>query len=253
MQSIEPCQILEWDSQFFGRTIGRVNEHRLDPQRMATILKWCKDYAVECLYFLADSDHPDTIRLAGIYGFRLVDIRVALQCRVADCQTQSISSPLDSMRVRPADPSDIPALQAIARKSHTDSRFYADECFSRETCADLYAVWIKRSCEGYADCVLVAEQNGQPVGYCSCHLHDTQGQIGLVGICEQARGQGLGRHLTQQAVRWFAEQGVAVVNVVTQGRNVTAQRLYQRCGFLVQSVHLWYHKWMPDCTTRSQS
>lgn len=253
MKNTEPCQILEWDSQFFGRTIGRINEHRLDPHGMAAITQWCQDHAVECLYFLADSDHPDTIRLAENYGFRLVDIRAALQCSIADRQTQLINNQSASVLVRPAVASDIPALQSIARKGHTDSRFYADGCFPRETCADLYALWIKQSCEGYANCVLVADQNGQPVGYCSCHLQDSQGQLGLVGIDEQAQGQGLGRHLINQALCWFAEQHVEAVNVVTQGRNVAAQRLYQRCGFLIQSVQLWYHKWTPDCTPQSQS
>jgi hypothetical protein len=29
----------------------------------------------------------------------------------------------------------------------------------------------------------------------------------------------------------------------TTQRNYAAQRLYQRCGFLTGSIHLWYHKW----------
>jgi len=246
------CQILEWDSQFFGRKIGRANGHRLDPQQMATIEQWCADNAVECLYFLADSDHPETLRLAGNHGFRLVDIRVTLQCRVADWQTLPVNNHLESMSVRQAVANDIAVLQSIARISHTDARFYADGCFPPESCADLYALWIKRSCEGYADYVAVADQNGRPAGYCSCHRHGTRGQIGLVGVDEQARGQGLGRHLIHQAMRWFAEQPVEVVDVVTQGRNAAALRLYQRCGFLVQSVQIWYHRWAPDYSTQGQ-
>jgi len=34
------------------------------------------------------------------------------------------------------------------------------------------------------------------------------------------------------------------VTVVTQGLNVPAQRLYQKSGFLVSSVYLWYHLWI---------
>jgi ribosomal protein S18 acetylase RimI-like enzyme len=38
--------------------------------------------------------------------------------------------------------------------------------------------------------------------------------------------------------------GVQRVSVVTQGRNVAAQKLYQSCGFTTCSVQLWYHWWL---------
>jgi hypothetical protein len=31
--------------------------------------------------------------------------------------------------------------------------------------------------------------------------------------------------------------------VVTQGRNVVSQRVYQRCAFMTRSAQLWYHCW----------
>jgi hypothetical protein len=34
--------------------------------------------------------------------------------------------------------------------------------------------------------------------------------------------------------------------VVTQARNVPAQRLYQKCGFITRSVELWFHRWSAD-------
>ena len=32
--------------------------------------------------------------------------------------------------------------------------------------------------------------------------------------------------------------------VVTQGRNIRAQRLYQKNGFIIKSSGIWYHKWL---------
>jgi len=108
----------------------------------------------------------------------------------------------------------------------------------------LYETWIEKSCKGYADAVLVAELQGWPVGYISCHLLDqAEGQIGLFGVSADFQGKGLGQKLVNESLRWFAEQGMRQVTVVTQGRNCRAQRLYQRCGFLTRSVQLWYHRW----------
>ncbi|MBA2735755.1 MAG: hypothetical protein H0U50_03095 [Pyrinomonadaceae bacterium] len=45
------------------------------------------------------------------------------------------------------------------------------------------------------------------------------------------------------ADRWFAERNINQISVVVQGRNVKAQRLYQKNNFLTSSVELWYHLW----------
>lgn len=255
METIEPCQFLSWDTNFFGHRIARATVHQLSPQTVEAILEWCETQAIECVYFLADSDHAETVRLAEDYGFRLVDIRVTLQCNIKDRQARLSSNLTKTVHVRHSHQSDIPALQAIARTSYGDSRFYFDPCFPAKSCEALYETWIKRSCEGYADVVLVAEVNYQPVGYISCHLisNTLHGQIGLVGVGSQARDGGVGRILVEHSLRWFAEHDVEVISVVTQGRNIAGQRLYQRCGFLTRSVQLWYHKWMPDCVSQEGS
>ena len=33
-------------------------------------------------------------------------------------------------------------------------------------------------------------------------------------------------------------------SLVTQGRNLYAQRLYQKAGFFTKGTELWYHKWI---------
>jgi len=241
-KTLQLCQYLEWDSDFFGHHIARVTVSRLAPETIEQVLDWGRDHAIDCLYFLADAADPPTVRLAEDAHFRLVDIRVALDCRV-----DTIHERLDrSTRrdVRLCVPEDIPALRTIAKTNHRDTRFYSDPHFSLAQCDALYETWIQRSCEGYADAVWIAEDQAQPVSYLSCHLLDKSiGWIGLLGVAPAFHGRGIGGRLIATALDWFAAQGVAKVSVFTQGRNIRAQRLYQRFGFMPRSVQLWYHRW----------
>lgn len=251
MQANSLCRYLEWDSDFWGRRMARADANCLDRKSVREMREWCEDEAIDCLYFLADADEEATVRLAEENGFRLADIRLTLE-RGLKGISPAASEP-GPPRIRPCVPEDVPALRSIARLSHRDSRFYFDSNFPRALCNRLYEVWIEKSCRGYADGVLVAEHEGLAAGYVSCHLSKEatnssdglRGDIGLVGVGASAQGRGLGLSLVEGALGWFAAQGMERVSVVTQGRNVRAQRLYQKCGFKTQSVRLWYHLWFP--------
>jgi ribosomal protein S18 acetylase RimI-like enzyme len=92
--------------------------------------------------------------------------------------------------------------------------------------------------------VFVADIAGRPAGYLACQrVSEIAGQIQLVGVDAAARKRGLGRQLVDCALHWLATEGVTHATVVTQGRNIAAQRLYQQRGFLTSSVHVWYHWW----------
>lgn len=246
IQTPEICEFLDWDTTFFGHRIARVVGHRLTRQGIQQVLSWCKAHQIDCLYFLADVEDPETILWAEEWGFHLVDIRVTLQCRIHERTGQSNNTASSTVQVRPFQETDWSHLRILVRSNHRDSRFYFDPHFPNELCDSLYETWLQRSCAGYADAVLVADFAGCPSGYISCHLprEEPWGRIGLMGVAPSARGHGLGRSLVTQALAWFAGRGVDLVQVVTQGRNIPAQRLYQRCGFLTNQVQLWYHKWM---------
>lgn len=240
-----PCEILEWDSTFFGRRIARMNGGRATAAHADAVLAWCAANHVACLYFLADLDDAETVRAVEQRGFALVDARLTLGLRTASARR--------AVGVRPARLDDLPALEAMARINHTDSRFYYDGHFSRAQCDELYATWIKRSCEGWADAVLVAQRGGEGAnavaGYITCHVskdpsREAQiGSIGLLGVGEASQGQGLGGALIDAALEYFDGRGIERVEVVTQGRNVRAQRAYQRRGFVSERAQLWFHRW----------
>ena len=238
------CEYLEWDSQFFGRRIARANISCLTKSSASEIDSWCGAHEIECLYFLASFSDHENVKIAQENMFRLVDVRVTLDL---DLSTAKANVDATCPRVRNAVESDIPALRAIARTAHRDSRFYYDEEFPNHLCDELYETWIETSCHGWSANVFVAGEGKDIAGYLTCHLPDrSNGQIGLVGVASNAQGKGIGSDLVSHAVRWFAQEGVEKVSVVTQGRNVRAQRLYQRRGFVTRSVDLWFHRWFSE-------
>jgi dTDP-4-amino-4,6-dideoxy-D-galactose acyltransferase len=232
------CTYLEWDTNFFGHRIARAGPTRLDDRSMNELLRWCSENRIECVYLLADLDDPQTTQLAEANEFLLADVRVTLELEL----NKTVPA-LPCDLVREARERDLEALRAIARTVHRDSRFYFDQHFDREKCDRLYETWIEKSVRGYARAVFVAEVDGKPVAYITCHLGGEEAQIGLLGVAGGYRGASLGSKLVQHFLSWAAEQGAKRAVVVTQGRNVGAQRLYQRCGFASALCQLWYHRW----------
>jgi len=239
------CCILEWDTAFFGFCIARVQVDHLTEEYISGIDTWCGENCVRCLYFLARSDDPATTRLAEDNSFRLVDVRLTLARDLSNPTGGSEIGHGCAALVRTVRPEDLDVMQRIARESHRTTRFYYDPNFPSHLRESLYVTWITQSCQGYADRVLIAELDNLPVGYLTCHLDSARdmGSIGLVGVSSHVQGRQIGQQLVREALGWFAAQGAREVSVVTQGRNLSAQRLYQRCGFLTRAVQLWYHRW----------
>lgn len=242
------CELLPWDTEFFGRRIARVCGTALTTELAVQIDDWSRDNRVEALYFLSRADDPAVIRTAERHGFGLVDVRVTFEYTAGRSNCPDRSAGAEGILIRPFQPEDLLALQAMARSGHRDTRFFSDPHFSPQRAEDFYSTWITLESQGRAQMVFVAAGvPNQPVGYISCHLSKgcAEAQIGLVGVIPAVRGRGIGRTLVLAAVDWCQSQGAQMVTVVTQGRNRDAQRLYQRCGFLTRDLQFWYHKWYP--------
>ena len=238
---VAACRFLEWDSEFFGYRIARLQQSSLSEEALQEALAWCRRERIDCLYFLGDPD-PATVALAEEARFRLVDVRITLEAHPQDAPPPSQGAP-----IRPSMPADISRLRSIAAASHLGSRFYRDGHFPAERCGDLYSTWIEQSCGAEGTQVLVAEFSGKAAGYVSCHkaTRDAakEGSIGLLGVADEAQNRGFGSNLVLHALAWFRDQRVNSVTVVTQGHNVAGQRLYQKSGFITRSEQLWYHYW----------
>ncbi len=236
-------EFLQWDSLHFGRRIARATSRQADMDTCDMLLHACDNEAIECLYFLTDASDQASIAALQSHGFEFVDIRLTLSAHCSELRPAEFS---EDIRIRLGAERDLDQLLPIAGASFGQSRFYVDARFGRDRATGMFQIWLRSSLKDEPGAaVIVAEHKGAAVGFVSCHLHKPpgEGNIGLVGVAESARGLGCAGGMIQQAGRWFAGHDLERLNVVTQGRNIAAQRLYQRNGFVTSSVELWFHKW----------
>jgi len=234
----ELCRQLEWDSHFFGRRIARIENDRLTTQSLDDVLAWCREQGTECLYFLCSPEDDSSVALAESANFHLVDVRVELNWKAQPSITPSANA------IREFQEADLARLQLIASQAYANTRFSYDDHFSPERVAELYKEWLTGSCRNALHKVFVAENQNAPVGFITCQFDNSDvGCIGLLGVGNEAQGKGYGQQLVQAAQQFFNLAGAREVRVVTQGRNIAAQRIYQSCGFRTYKIGLWYHKW----------
>jgi undecaprenyl-phosphate 4-deoxy-4-formamido-L-arabinose transferase len=237
----EPCELLEWDTEFWGVRIARVRGDALDGPAAKRVDDWCREHGIECLYFLSSLD-PRSTAAADDAGYSLVDVRVTFGITVADHAPRPVNEGPPGLSVAPARRDQWEALKEIARVSHGTTRFYFDPNFPDERCGELYEIWLEKQLNGAAKLVLVAELDGEPVGY-STVASATEPHTGLTAVSERVRGRGVGAALVMHRLNWLQEHGVEHFSIITQGRNIPAQRLYRHCGFEPEQHQLWFHKW----------
>ena len=238
----ECCELLEWDSRFFGRRVARLMERRLDDSTWYEVNRWCCREEVDVLYFLADASHPPTVRLAQDAGFRLMDVRVSLhRDRAESGRIMDSALVVPRWQIREARADDMSVLAPLASTSFTTSRFYNDPLLAPYAPA-LYEAWIQSSYAATSENVLVACGDEGPVGFVAFEFGTRAGRISLLAVDPSVQGQGVGRTLVDGALRRLTEEDIGVVSVVTQAGNQAALGLYQRCGFAVSNVQLWYHQ-----------
>ena len=119
-----------------------------------------------------------------------------------------------------------------------------DPHFDPQLADRMYEVWIENDLHTEGHDVWVIDVENQLAAFTSVSSKkDGKAQIGLVGTREAWRGKGLSLELQRFISEELRNEEIWEVEVVTQGRNIPAQNLYQRAGYYVKSIDMWYHKW----------
>ena len=232
-------QLLTWDTKFFEIQTGRIIPTSLQENQLASILTEMRQKGFQLVYWA--SDHQYTYDFQSYSGI-LVDKKTTFEINL-----QNIN--LDSMPLPKAEPysNSLPfsKLEKLAVQSGSFSRFARDNKFPHEKFTALYETWIRKSVSGeMANEVLVIRQNNHIAGMVTLSNKNGVGDIGLISVDEEFRGRKFGQQLVCDAQRWFIQNGCHTAHVVTQGDNLPACRLYEKCGYQKIKIEFFYHFWL---------
>lgn len=234
---------LEWDSSFFKINIAILNQNYLNSKIVRELNNFVLKENITLVQYLCDCNDFNSIILAQLNEFYFTDIRLTYEKDVKGLIDTDIPAPY-SFNI--ADKKHISVLKEISKFLYKDSRYYFDSNFSKTKIDEFYEGWLEKAVLGLFDdechCIFF---NNSPVGFCTIRYNSLENAtIGLFGISEEHQKKGLAKNLLSHVNNILSDKGINKISVVTQGRNISAQRAYQKAGFYSKATQLWYHKWI---------
>lgn len=232
---------LSWDSDFFRLSIGKIQPRRANQEEISFAFNQFWENGGDLVYWASDPDDSNS-RDAAIYNNGiLIDNKTTFHAIIENIKPVSIKN-----HIYKFDPSfdNRSKIVSLAVQAGQFSRFNIDPRMPEFSGKRLYECWIEKSFSGeLADEIFIAKINNEIVGLVTVSAVNQSGDIGLLSVDSESRGQGIGKDLVSAALQWCSEKGCNTVSVVTQGNNLPACQVYSRSGFKVFQVDHYYHFW----------
>lgn len=125
---------------------------------------------------------------------------------------------MDEIRIRRMQFRDVKPVAAI--EAATFPRPWSEQSFHREVQENPVARY------------LVAERDGQILGYAGAWVVLDECHITNIAVAESERGQGIGKKLLNALMQYVSNLGAGWADLEVRVSNLRAQKLYQGAGFV---------------------
>lgn len=226
---------LNWDSDFFGLRIGRVEimtkeDGKVLSNQASTL---CNEY--DLLYVFA----PHNLEFPAS-GATLVDEKVRYK------KDRDIKGLFNPQIILWDDVNGVTSnLKHLALESGCYSRFKLDKGFSPGSYERLYSRWIEQSVDhSIASEVFCYMVDGVPKGLITMNRNNEEGVIGLVAVHEENKNHGIGSEMMQHVFKYAEHKRLRSLSVATQLNNHPACKFYEKNGFMIESITDVWHWWL---------
>ncbi len=223
---------VEWDSAFFGYSVGRVDLDSFETVKPEEFYSLSAEYKL--IYIFTETellDLPDSIQL--------IDKKVTFKRKTANSPFLGDVSNIHSYYGPISDD-----LLTLTLQSGIYSRFRLDKNFKCNEYEKMYKIWIEESLNRKnALEVFVYTEGGSLLGFITLGEKKGIADIGLIAVSEQSRGMKIGSSLVNYAVFKSFNIGYSEIQVVTQLENLAAIKLYEKAGFNYLKTICIYHYW----------
>lgn len=249
----------EWDSKHFEIPISKIvhliaignyfEQTNIKRKLISSLLVKCSKDLLLHVSARVNKEDLSSIHALESGNFNLMDVLVTYSM---DLRKTRLVSLKDGYNIRKFRPDEVPRLVAIAFKSFEKTvatdRFHADPTLSKEKSSDLYAKWIENSCNDPYSEVLVAEIDGETVGFNICKINPSLidslglrlGTMTLTAVDSFYRRKRIAISLLNASLSWFSGQ-VDVVETGGQVSNYTIQRAWNAVGLKITRSQCTFH------------
>jgi ribosomal protein S18 acetylase RimI-like enzyme len=152
------------------------------------------------------------------------------------------------VQIRKFLPSDTRQVEHCFLELQSFERSIEDNRVEGDSISAAYIKHLLDDCSKWDGCILVAEQNGQVVGFvCVLAKFDTQDMIEAhtiqayvtdLVVTSKMRGHGIGWKLLQEAKTFAKQRGASILRLNVLAGNGTARALYTKAGFRELEIKL---------------
>ncbi len=131
------------------------------------------------------------------------------------------------VRLRPVKPADLPAIAEVDNAAFAPPWQYSPN--------------VVQQALAHADCATMAETNGKITGYQISSGGRQGGHLARLAVRPEYQGQGVGRALVSEMIRYFEKRNAPRITVNTQSDNAPSLALYRSLGFELtgESYAVW--------------
>lgn len=228
---------LIWDSNFFKLNVYKIkNTNNVD--ELIEVLLILKKIGANLIYYSSTSPLIEFNDISKIYDVNFVDRKMTYSKKIDE---KSFYNPFITGYKKDYPEKD---LLNLAVQSGVYSRFNLDKRIGITNYENLYKEWIINSVnKKFAKEVLVYYDEDIIAGFATLGEKNSIADIGIIAVNSNYRGKGIGKSLIHSSENWFLNKDYKNIQVVTQGDNIPACKLYESCGYKVSRLEYFYHFW----------
>ena len=257
---------LKWDSTHFGIETAKINyllasgdyfkSLHTKEELVTHLLRNCYNRLTLHLSARVNKEDLSSIHALENKSFRLMDVLVTYSYDLRNTKGLE-TAPVHPVRsIRPCD---LPKLAKIAVECFgqmpvATDRFHADPVLPKEKSDELYIEWLVNFSQDPSNGILVAEINGNPVGFNLCKVNKSisdkiglkLGTMVLTAVKYSERNKLVGVSLLNASISWFRDK-VYIIESGGQVSNYPIQRVWSKVGFKIMKSQCTFH-WsaLPD-------
>ena len=229
---------LSWDSEFFGFKVGKLIGEIPDLNDLKDIEQLLLGEGSKLTYFPVEKLLPGFVHESRSLVFSMVDKKSTF---LKDINPDVPFHPSITFYHSAMDTA---RLLELAVLGGVFSRYYVDERIDKDKYAEMYRLMLLNSLQKQMALeTIVYMVEGEMAGFLTLCEKNKRGDLGLMAVDTKFRGKGIGKALILAGEHWLGKQGYQEIQIVTQGENIPACRLYESHGYHVDEMKYFYHVW----------